>query len=673
MSAAPLFGRWLKQRRQALGLTQEALADQVGCATETLRKLEADARRPSAEIARRLAEALTIAPAERDAFVQWARTPVGADRPAAPPATPLLATLPTSRRPRTNLRTPLTPLVGREQATAAASQLLQRDDVRLLTLTGPPGIGKTRLAIEIASALTTEFVDGTYFIDLSPVSDAHLVVPTVAYALGIRQISDRSHRLQLTDLLLSRRVLLVLDNMEQVVQAAPELTELLQATTHVKLLVTSRELLRVAAEHAFPVPPLPVPPVLVDQDTPRSLASRAPERLSAYAAVQLFVQRAAAQQPDFALTPENALLVAGICCRLDGLPLAIELAAARVRHLPLQDIYTKLAQQLHVLTGGARDLPPRQRTLRAAIAWSYNLLDTDERRLFAQLAIFRGGCSLAAAEAVCGVGSSIDVLNGLASLLDKSLIQQRETTSGEARYVMLEMIHEYAREHVEASGDWNLLRSRHAVAMMELAEQAEPELWLANQKYWYETLEGAIDNLRAALEWSLADGDLSCGARIISATFQYWYSYGRQDEGIGWTQRFIPRLAELEPALQIRLLRTAAMLAWYRDTTVSVQLLEQALAIARASGDQREIGLVLRTLGAFSTGDTKLAALAEARAIFEALGDRQGLALVFNSLGNTPASGVTISRPDRPMPKPWRLPSSLAASGCSMWSSLTAG
>jgi len=633
MGATPSFGSWLKKRRQALGLTQEALAGRVDCAAETVRKLEADARRPSVEIARRLAAALVLAPAEHDAFVQWARTPVGANRPAVPPATPVLGPLPTPRPPRTNLRQPLTPLVGREQATDAASRQLRRDHVRLLTLTGPPGIGKTRLAIEIASALAAEFVDGTYFIDLSSVSDAHLVVPTVAYALGIRQSSNRSHSVELQTVLVRRRVLLVLDNMEHVVQAAPELSELLQGTTHVKLLVTSREVLRVAAEHAFPVPPLPVPPVLVDQDTPRSLGSRAPERLSEYAAVQLFVQRAAAQQPDFALTQENALLVAGICCRLDGLPLAIELAAARVRHLSLQDIYAKLAQRLHVLTGGARDLPPRQRTLRAAIAWSYNLLDDDERCLFAQLAVFRGGCSLAAAEAVCGAGSAINVLNGLASLLDKSLLQQREAASGEARFVMLELIHEYAREHLEASGDWNTLRSRHAVAMMELAEHAEPELWLANQKYWYETLEGAIDNLRAALEWSLAGGDLGCGVRIISATFQYWFSYGRLDEGIRWTQRLIPRLAEVEPVLQIRLLRTAAMLISYHDTTVSVQLLYQALAIARASGDQRELGWVLRLLGAYSTDDSKLEALAEARAIFEALGDRQGLAFVFNSLG----------------------------------------
>ncbi len=245
----------------------------------------------------------------------------------------------------------------------------------MLTLTGAPGIGKTRLAIAVANTLFAEFGHGVYFIDLASVTDASLVLPTAAHTLGLRQLTDHPLVEVLKDFLSNKRVLLVMDNFEQVVQAAPILIELLQAVLHVKILITSRELLRVSGEHNFPVPPLPLPPVLADQGAPRTLALLTPERLSEYDAVQLFVQRAVALQPDFALTPDNALIVAGICCRLDGLPLAIELAAARVRHIPPHDIYERLENRLHILNHGARDVPLRQRTLRMAIEWSYNLLD----------------------------------------------------------------------------------------------------------------------------------------------------------------------------------------------------------------------------------------------------------------------------------------------------------
>ncbi len=536
--------------------------------------------------------------------------------------------------PPHNLPITPTPLVGREHEVATASHLLQREDVRFLTFTGPPGIGKTRLAIEAANTLLAEFAHGVYFIDLAPIADASLVLPTVAHIVGLRQFTDNSLIQGLKDFLSSKRMLLVLDNFEQVIQAAPALTELLQAALHLKVLVTSRELLRVSGEHNFPVPPLPLPPVLVDRGAPRTLASLSPERLSQYEAVQLFVQCAVALQPGFALTLDNALIVAGICCRLDGLPLAIELAAARLRHLPPQDIYERLENRLHVLTDGARDLPLRQRTLRTAIEWSYNLLDGAERPLFARLAVFRGGCSLEAVEAVCGGDLSIEVFDGLASLVDKSLVQHKETSEGEARFVLLEMIHEYAHEQLEASGDLETLRRQHAVYFVGLAERAEPELRLARQKYWFHSLEMEIDNLRAVLDWSLGSGDVTSGIRIMSGTFLYWFIYGRQDEGIHWTQHLLARIDEVAPEYQIRLLRSSALLVSYWDRAEAIRLSRQALDMARDYGDRTQLGWSLWALSSTLAGGPEAEALnQEALVLFRELGDQHGLAQVLNSIG----------------------------------------
>lgn len=536
--------------------------------------------------------------------------------------------------PPHNLPIPPTPLIGRQDEVATAADLLRREDVRFVTLTGPPGIGKTRLAIEIATRLLVEFADGVYFINLAPIAESHLVLPTLAYVLGLRHVTDRQLIEELTDFLASKRVLLVLDNFEQVIQAAPGLIDLLQVTLHLKLLVTSRELLRVSGEHNFPVPPLPLPPVLTDQIPPRALASLPLERLSVYGAVQLFVQRAAALQPDFALTVDNALIVAGICCRLDGLPLAIELAAARIRHLPAQEIYDRLANRLHLLTGGARDLPLRQRTLRTAIEWSYNLLDTRERLLFARLAIFRGGYSLAAVEAVCSEALSMEVFDGLTSLVDKSLVQRKETSDGEARFVLLEMIHEYAREQLLTSGELETLRRQHAVYFGELAERAETELRRAHQKYWFHLLETEIDNLRAALDWSLESGDVTIGIRILSGTVLYWIVYGRQDEGIRWSQALLARIDEAAPEYQIHLLRSAPLLIAYRDREVAKRLAQRAVAAARDYGDKRQLGWSLWALSTTVWDSAEAEALTqEALILFQEVDDQPGLGLVYNSIG----------------------------------------
>ncbi len=536
--------------------------------------------------------------------------------------------------PPHNLPIPSTPLIGRQNEAAAAADLLLREDVRLLTLTGPPGIGKTRLAIEIAHRLLTHFADGVYFVNLAPIGDSPFVLQTIAHTLSLRQGKGRSLMADLKDLLVNRRVLLVLDNFEQVIQAAPAMTDLLQATHHLKLLVTSRELLRVSGEHIFPVPTLPLPPVLVDQSVPHVWASLPPERLSDYEAVKLFVQSAAALQPDFALTTDNSLIVAGICCRLDGVPLAIELAAARIRHLPPQEIYDRLEHRLQLLTGGARDLPLRQHTLRAAIEWSCNLLESSEKRLFARLAVFRGGCSLEAVEAICGEALSMDVINGLASLVDKSLIQRKTTSEGEAYFGMLEMIREYAHELLQVSGELDSLRRQHALYFQGLAERAETELRLAHQKYWFRLLETEIDNLRAGLAWSLESGEVTAGIRIMSGTILYWIVYARQDEGIYWIQRLLERIDEAEPEYQIRLLRSAAPIISFKDREAANRLARRAVAAARTFGDKRQLGWSMWALSTTLWSGAEAEALTEeALALFREVDDLPGLGLVFNSIG----------------------------------------
>src|SRR5258706_4178102 len=425
---------------------------------------------------------------------------------------------------------PLTPLIGRLQEVAAACDLLQRPEVRLVTLTGTGGVGKTRLALQVATELQERFVDGIYFVSLAFVSDSRLVMPTIAQTLGIKEAEERPLVDLLQACLRDQHLLLLLDNFEQVMAAVPELSNLLAGCPHLKILVTSRAVLHIHGEYEFPVPPLELPDL-----------SHLPENetLSRNASVALFLQRARAVMPSFQVASVNARALAEICVRLDGLPLAIELAAARIKLLPPKALLARLEHRFQVLTSGAQDVPARQQTLYNALAWSYHLLDAEEQRLFRRLSAFACCCTLTALEAVYRDLGDMPayVLDGVASLIDKSLVQT-EQEEEEPHFEMLQTIREFGLEVLHVSGEMERTRRAHTAYYLRLAEEAEPELVGPQQAAWLERLEGEYENLRVALQWLLEPaGDEEYGdrqemaLRLAVALWGFWNIRGRWREG----------------------------------------------------------------------------------------------------------------------------------------------
>jgi predicted ATPase/class 3 adenylate cyclase len=529
-----------------------------------------------------------------------------------------------------NLPIQLTSFIGRSKEIGEVKQLLS--DGRLVTLTGPGGSGKTRLALQVASELIGNFHDGVFFVALAPISDSGLVPSTIAQALGITETPGRSILDSLKDYLQSKALLLLLDNFEQIIPAASLVAELLTACLKLKILVTSREALRISGEHTYLVPPLALPNLT-------QLPSL--DSLSQYTSVELFIQRARAVKPNFTITNETAPAVAEICYRLDGLPLAIELAAARIKLLSPRAMLARLGNRLEFLTGGARDLPARQQTLRNAIAWSYDLLDENEQKLFRRLSIFVGGCTMDAVETVVeDQPDSLPVLDQLGSLLDKSLLREMEGMNEEPRFVMLETLREFGLEQLTTSGEQGTIQHRHANFFLALVEQAGASLESGEQVEWMDRLEQEHDNLRAALEWSKTaeDGGEIC-LRLAGALGYFWEMRGHFSEGRERISSILSmQIAQGRTAARAKLLARAAELAYRQsDYAATVAFAEESLAICRELGDQQGTASALIKLANAATeaGDygTGSEYLEEALTIWRDLDDKHGTARALISLG----------------------------------------
>jgi predicted ATPase/transcriptional regulator with XRE-family HTH domain len=625
------FGYWLRLKRKALDLTREALADRVGCSVSTIRKLEEEERRPSTQIAELLAEIFKIPMTERIAFLRFARGDWRSAPSLGDEEAPWHVSTPTlPQKPRSNLPATFTSLIGRDKDIAAVQDYLTNPDIRLVTLIGAPGIGKTRLSIASASQSLADFPDGVFFVALAPLDQPSLLPSAIAQALGYVEKSDLPDEKRLMEGIGNKRMLFVLDNCEHLIEdVAPLAASLLSACPRLKILTTSREALRIPGEWLYSVPAL---------DMPKEFSIVDIETISEFPALVLFAERARAARSDFALNAENIRAVASICSQLDGLPLAIELIAARVKTLSIEQIAARLDDRFALLTSNSRIAPSRQQTLRATLDWSYELLTETERELFRQLSVFVGGFTLDALESVALLDSNQSILDALSRLVDKSLLLVEQ--QDQPRYRFLEPIRQYARDKLSETRGSNLIQDRHLHYYLRVAEETEPYLFGAGQQDWKNRLELDHDNLRVALAWSLESNQFEAGLKMAGALAWFWHGKGHLSEGNLWLEKILASGIGNQGKERAKALRASSILSTGTGDYIRARAFaESSIKLYREIGDNRSAGLVLADLGASLHWDGKeeeaIESLEESLRLLRATGERWGIAYALSWLGDT--------------------------------------
>ena len=596
------FGTWLRKQRRALDLSQKALADQVGCAEVTLRRIETDRLKPSKELANILLEKIGIPETERSQWISFARGVSGFPT----------STTPSSNESITNLPAPLTTFIGREKEQADVIQLIAKH--RLVTLAGSGGIGKSRLSMRVSEQVVGIYPNGVWLIELAPILDPSLVPHTTAVTFGLREDPKRPVTDMLCDYLRDKRMLLLLDNCEHVLDACAQLIDaLLKTCPHLRILATSREPLNITGEAIYRVPSLGLPDQHQILDTFRN-----------YESIQLFEERAQLVQFDFSLTLLNVASIAEICQRLDGIPLAIELAAAKVAMFSTQQIAEQLQESFNLLAQGSRTALPRHQTLRASINWSWDLLTEPEQRLMRQLSAFAGGWTLEAAQSVCDG----DVLSLLNSLVSKSLIVIDQRTETHVRYSFHEIIRQYAREKALEAGGEEAIRDKHLAYFVKLVERAEPELYRSNQVFWFKKLDDELDNFRKALDWALAT-DVPAGLRIAAVPWQFWQKRNYLQELGDWLSRLLGRYPVSDSLRAQALVVYCSYIMRYGDYVEAGKAVEQGLQLARSVSDRQTEALSLLYLGATFQDEHMqqgIPFLKQSLALYRALEDKMGQA-----------------------------------------------